>query len=284
MLHSVCQQATGHGVHVHYLHGPAFPERSLNLLQGMIVALGGTMTAHEIAPRRVAGLPVVAEFTVAMWYRVLLPELLPDVDRVLYVDVDTLAVDALAPLWDTDLADAYLGAVTNVFMPHHRHRPETLGLPGRDVYFNSGVLLLNLHEMRRDDCTARLLSIARDRGAALEWPDQDALNLVLGERRVALHPRWNAMNSLRLPWSIEVFGSAVVEEARRSPAIRHFEGPGANKPWAPGCDPRDRKLYYQHRRETPWRGSRLKNELHGRFGAPPRPGLRRARALRRRDA
>ena len=67
-----------------------------------------------------------------MWYRIFLPELLPDVDRVLYLDVDTLAVDSLEPLWATDLGDAPGGAVTNVFMQDRdsRPRPEALGLPG----------------------------------------------------------------------------------------------------------------------------------------------------------
>ena len=65
-----------------------------------------------------------------MWYRIFLPELLPDVDRVLYLDADTIAVDSLAPLWEIDLDDSYLGAVTNVFQANHVHRPAELGLAG----------------------------------------------------------------------------------------------------------------------------------------------------------
>ena len=72
--------------------------------------------------------------------------------------------------------------------------------------------------------------------------DNDALSVVLGERRVRLHPRWNRMNQLDLPWSREIFGERMVSEALRDPAIRHFEGVGDDKPWDPAAAPERRAL------------------------------------------
>ena len=253
MLHSVLCNAGALDVHVHYLHGPRLVSAQRDRIGEMVERGGGTADFVEMADERVAGLPSTPQFTAAMWYRVFLPELLPGVDRVLYLDADTIAVDSLEPLWHTDLTGHWLGAVTNVFQENHRWRPHELGLPGPEVYFNSGVLLLNLAEMRRDGRTDAILDCARTRGDELEWPDQDALNLVLGERRVALHPRWNCMNSvIGFRSAREVFGRRAVRQARRRPAIRHFEGPSENKPWNPGCDPGSRELYARHRRETPW--------------------------------
>ena len=112
---------------------------------------------------------------------------------------------------------------------------------------------MNLALMRSDDRTAALKRCARERLGALLWPDQDALNLVLGERRLDLHPRWNAMNSMRkFPWSGELLEPAAIEEAIRDPAIVHFEGPRENKPWHLLCDHPLRRIYFEHRRETPW--------------------------------
>lgn len=250
MLRSVAVHAEA--VHVHYLHGPGFPARSLRRIERMLGRLGAPFSAYEIAPERIAGLPVLPEFTPAMWYRILLPELLAGEERVLYLDVDTLATDDLAPLWATDLSGHHLAAVTNVLMPQHRGRPASLGL-APEAYFNSGVLLMNLELMRRDDTTAALREYALSRGEALEWPDQDTLNVVLAGTRLPLHPRWNAMNSLRFDWTAEVFGADAVAAARRSPGIRHFEGPDENKPWHPRCGSADRRLYRSHRRRTPWR-------------------------------
>jgi lipopolysaccharide biosynthesis glycosyltransferase len=191
--------------------------------------------------------------TSAMWYRIFLPELLADVDRVLYLDVDTIVLDSLEPLWVVDLADSYVGAVTNVFyMREHAQRAGQLGIEPAD-YFNSGVVLMNLELMRRDDSSRALLDYATGHAPELAWPDQDALNVVLGKRRVALHPRWNCMNSvLQFPWAGDVLGADAVEEARARPAIRHFEGPTVNKPWLVGCESPLREVYFEHRSQTPW--------------------------------
>jgi lipopolysaccharide biosynthesis glycosyltransferase len=259
MLHSVLANARGHEVHVHYLHGPGLARDARAKLARMVEGNGGAIAFLEISGERLAGLPVVEMFTGAMWYRTFLPELLPDVERVLYLDVDTIAVDELGPLWETDLTGSYLAAVTNVFQHDHVHRPASLGLAGTHVYFNSGVLLMNLDAMRRDGSSEAIRQCARERGEELGWPDQDALNLVLGERRVPLHPRWNLMNSMLLfAAGREVFGDGTLEEARRNPGIRHFEGPGDNKPWHYLCERELRELYAEHRSHTPW--PRLRTE------------------------
>jgi lipopolysaccharide biosynthesis glycosyltransferase len=267
MLHSVMAHAGDRAVHVHYLHGPDFPVRSLKRLRRMLEQRRATVQFHEIPDDRVAGLPVVDLFTAAMWYRIFLPELCPEVDRVLYLDVDTIVMDALDPLWGLDLGGYYLAAVSNVFQREHEHRPAALGLSGATSYFNSGVLLMNLEQMRADGCTETLREFAGAGGRELEWPDQDALNVVLGDRRLPLHPRWNVMNSMRFPWSAEVFGRDVLNEALARPGIRHFEGPRDNKPWHYRCERDHLELYRAHRRETPWPRYRLD-------GAPP-PSLRR---------
>ena len=273
LLHSIAEHSSGLDVRVHYLHGPAFPAQDRDAIARMIDGSGIEIAFTEIPPESVAGLPVVAEFTAAMWYRILLPELLPDAERVLYLDVDTIVTDSLTPLLEIDLGGQYLAAVTNVFQREHLHRPRELGLSGPDVYFNSGVLLMNLEEMRRDRCADAMRAYAIENRGRIAWPDQDTLNVVLGSKRVPLHPRWNVMNSFRFPWAAEAFGREALEEALRRPAIRHFEGPSVNKPWHFLFGHDGRELYLRHRRGTPW--PRMKPE-----GRTPRNVARRL--LRRR--
>jgi lipopolysaccharide biosynthesis glycosyltransferase len=245
LLHSAAAHAPD--LRVHYLHAPGLGRRARRRLER---ATGGAIDFHEVAPERVQDLPVREYFTEAMWYRLLLPELLPGVDRVLYLDVDTLVLDDLAPLWATNLDNAYLGAVTNVFQPDHLFHAAELGVRVQD-YFNSGVLLLDLEALRRDDCMPRVRETAAARAGQRGWPDQDALNLVLGSRRAPLHPRWNVMNSvLQFDSAADVFGAEAVEEASRAPAIRHFEGPPANKPWRRGSRTAHRAEWRAHDRAT----------------------------------
>jgi len=268
MMHSVLTHAGA--ARIHYLHSPGLPVATAARLRHMVEARGGTIAFHRIDREAVAGFPSRHRFTPAMWYRLFLPELLPKVERVLYLDCDTVVTDHLDQLWSTDLGEHWLAAVTNVFEPWSGHRPAELGLPGPEAYFNSGVLLLNLEAIRRDGRGEAVRELARSRGDLL-WPDQDALNLVLGERRLPLHPRWNCMNSvLAFPSALDVFGAEAVEEARRRPGIRHFEGPDANKPWHLLCDAPGRSAYFAHRRATPW--PRVRPE-----GVTPLNLVRRAR-------
>jgi lipopolysaccharide biosynthesis glycosyltransferase len=239
---------------VHYLHGPDVSARARRSITEMVAEGGGSVSFHEVDPSRVAGLPTFDYISTTMWYRVFLPELLPEISRVLYLDADTIVVDSLAPLWQIDLGNQLVGAVTNVFQRAEPDQPEQFELRRSDPpYFNSGVLLMNLGPMREQESSAQLLQYARANSDRLGWPDQDVLNHVLGASRYALHPRWNLMNSfLHFPWSEETFGAKTLAEARSNPAIRHFEGPRVNKPWHLLCERGMRDLYRHHRRQTPW--------------------------------
>jgi lipopolysaccharide biosynthesis glycosyltransferase len=276
MLHSVLGQTPAHELSIHFLHGADLPPDAAPSLTEMVERLGGTIEFLEVSEAMVAGLRTRGDFLPAShWYRVFLPQLLPALDKLLYLDVDIIAVDSIVPLWETELGDHYLAAVTNVFQHDHLDRPAQLGLADPRDYFNSGVLLMNLDLMRRDDCTRKLIDYAQSHHELLAWPEQDALNVVLGQRRLALHPRWNAMNSvLTFPSSVDVFGADAVEEARRNPALRHFEGPFANKPWHYMCDDDMRDLYFEHRRQTPWPRVRVEGRTPANVA---RRGLRRLR-------
>jgi lipopolysaccharide biosynthesis glycosyltransferase len=275
LLHSLLEQLDGLELEAHYLHGTDLPVEERRKLERMVTENGGRVVLHEISPDRIRGLPRMERIPQQMWYRTFLPELLPGVDKILYLDADIIAVDSVRPLWETELGDHYLAAVTNVWEPWNLAYVESLAL--EKPYFNSGVLLMNLELMRRDDATGKLLALAAEKGW-LPWGDQDALNIVLGHRRLELHPRWNFMNSLVIfDWAPDVLGEQAVREAVAAPALRHFEGPDANKPWHVLCAyPDDQALYLRHRRATPWGDFELE-------GATRRTRLlRRLRGLRRR--
>jgi lipopolysaccharide biosynthesis glycosyltransferase len=243
MIHSALSH--GEDVAVHVLHGPDLGRRTRRRLARM----DDRVVLHTVAPGAVEGLPVTEYFTQAMWYRLFLADMV-DADRVLYVDCDVIVASPLEPLFATDLSGMHVAAVENVPLPWLSDRAAELGL---ERYFNSGVLLLNLAELRADGALEEVLAFARREAARLVWPDQDALNVVLGARRVALHPRWNVMNALlAFPEGEATFGAQAVAEARNDPGIRHYEGPGANKPWDAEFALPHGELYRDHLRRTPF--------------------------------
>lgn len=253
MLHSLLAQHQDTPVRIDYLHGNDTSPRGRSRLRTMIQRLGADVGFHLVPDDWVQGLPIEGFTGKATWYRIFLPELLGDAPRVLYLDADLLVLDSLLPLWRTPLNGCLVGAVSNVTQRHELGHAEAIGLPNKKAYFNAGVLLMDLELMRAERTTDELRSFSVRNAGHLGWRDQDALNIVLHDRRLALHPRWNCLNSIvNFPWAAEYFSPQVLEEARADPAIRHFEGPSLNKPWHVLCDPALRRLYTEHRRHTPW--------------------------------
>lgn len=279
MLLSALENRGDAALSIHLMHPPELPDDARDALAAMVIEAGGEIDLLEVPDEAVAGFPIEGFILKATWYRVFLPELVPDVDRLISLDSDLLVLDDLAPLWRTELGDNLLAAVANVPQWDHVGRPEAIGLPPGREYFNAGVLLLDLAGMRTEGTTAGLRSLVLANAERLGWRDQDAWNLALSGRRLALHPRWNVMNSTLLyPWAAEVFGARALNEARSNPAIRHFEGPSINKPWHYMCPHEMRELYFDVRRRTPWPRVRVEGRT------PANVARRAARRLRGRPA
>jgi lipopolysaccharide biosynthesis glycosyltransferase len=137
-----------------------------------------------------------------------------------------------------------------------------LGIEDHRTFFNAGVLVLDLERFRAENSRSRLLALAATRAEELAMADQDALNLVFAGRWRALHPRWNAQNTL---WNSpevanELFGETLAAEARQSPAILHFEGPSLCKPWHALNSHLWRDTWWATLARTPWAGTRAEDQ------------------------
>jgi lipopolysaccharide biosynthesis glycosyltransferase len=272
MLHSLLTCHPANSVVIHYLHGPELARQTRDKLQDMVVQSDGEVHFCEIPDRWVTGLPTKGFTRKATWYRTFLPELLPDVSRVLYLDADVLVLETVTPLWGEDISSNTSAGATNVLRPESIDRPNPLDIPSSQGYFNAGVMLMNLDLMRREETSRAVYEYGRAHADELVWRDQDAFNVVVGARREVLHPRWNCMNGMLIfPESADVLGAEAVAEAIENPAIRHFEGPGPYKPWHYLCQREWRDLYRLHRRATPWPRVRLQ-------GRNPQNMWRRARS------
>ncbi|MEQ1438039.1 glycosyltransferase family 8 protein [Fontimonas sp. SYSU GA230001] len=250
MLHSALSQTLPDRCTVHVLHERPIADDERDRLAGVVAGLRGELRWLQLAEDAARGFPD-GGFPRAVWFRVLLPELLPGLERVLYLDSDLIVRQSLVPLWRTDLGGALLGAVTNPLYPFQPPYPQqALGIARPEDYFNSGVLLLDLARMRAEGSARALAQVAATR-PGLWYPDQDALNLVCRDRWHRLHPRWNAQSTFFELSDRDLPVPAVeAAEARTDPAIVHFIGP--LKPWTYLCRHPLRALYAEHARATPW--------------------------------
>jgi lipopolysaccharide biosynthesis glycosyltransferase len=244
-------------VRIHLLHTDTVDPRVLSRLGEMVEEQGGAMRTHTFHEGRLRGLPTHLQGKQGWvtWARVLLPDVLSDLERVVYLDADTLVTDSLEPLWSHELTHP-VGAVANVLDPSMDDR-DALGLRG--AYFNAGVLLIDLERWRSEGVVKELVDFGREHPELVRWSDQDALNSVFDARWDALHPRWNVMNSF-FTWPNAgrlVHGPGRLAEALASPAIVHFEGPEFVKPWHQLSNHPHRRRYRQTLSSTPFAPDRL---------------------------
>ena len=168
-------------------------------------------------------------YTEAASLRLLLPELLPELDRILYLDCDIVVRQDIARLWEeTRLGDNYLAAVYEAAIEGQAERFRALGCdPAR--YFNSGFLLMNLAQMREEKVSERLLEACRV--PYLEFPDQDALNQVCQGRVLPLSPLYNSIRTFFIPKYkpdfVRQYGEGLWEQVQKEATI-HYTG---GKPW-----------------------------------------------------
>lgn len=239
-------------IRVHVLHDGSVTDDDADRLTSM--AELGRVSVQRVDPQGVSQLPALDRFGRIVWYRFLLPQLLPAVDRVLYLDADTLVVDDLESLDQFNLDGFAVGAVPNITLPADQPRVRALGLGAESDFLNTGVLLLDLSQLREEGLVDKMTKAVDALSGRIRWPDQDALNYVLAGSWARLHPRYNVQNSfIECPAeSVEILGADRLDEALSMPAILHFEGPYVCKPWHVLSRHPWRERYRSTLRRTPW--------------------------------
>ena len=245
---------------VHFL-SMGVTEDSLQKLRALCETRGRAFRHYELGDiRRWFDFPVNSRgFAPSALARLFLARVLPeDVDRVLYLDCDTIVMDDLRELWATDMGSCYLGMVTEPTVT--KARRVQLGMPDSQLYFNSGVLLINLKLWRAEDAEGTVLRYYCSKGGDLVAPDQDAINGAFPGRICELAPRYN-YGSIQIyyPWRTQkricaptpFMDEDTYRRGTEKPAIVHFLG--EERPWRAGNHHPYTPEYERFLAMTPWK-------------------------------
>ena len=167
--------------------------------------------------------------------------------KILYLDADMVVVSEVRALWDIDLGEWMIAAVT---IPRSG-RCRALGIPEQYGYFNSGVLLINLTRWRSEGLRDRLLAYIADNSDKIVDVDQDVLNACLYAQRLPLPYVWNAI----VPFFLDYHPLGISDEelgaVRQHARIVHFNS--VSKPWHYLCQHPRRAEYWKYLDKTAWR-------------------------------
>ena len=198
--------------------------------------------------------------------RLFLGSFLPiDVERVLYLDCDTLCHGDLHEFWDTDLGENYCGAVTDAVGEHYY---ELFNMNKTSRYCNSGIVLFNLKRWRQDKLEEKVADYVRAKNGFVFFMEQSVMNILLQDKIKILHPKYNtytlisALSFQEQRWlrhCKRFYSKQECDEARLNPRLIHLTNLFLIKgrPWIEGNTHPYKDIFMSYRMLTPWKDEPL---------------------------
>lgn len=186
------------------------------------------------------------------YYRLIIPEIIPEWDKILYSDVDVIFRDDLSAVYQTDLSEYYLAGVDNCSFLRpavQEYLKDELNLDYRKGYYYAGNLIINSALQRKDGMVERFKKLARNQ---YKQQDMDILNIACNGHIKKLSPFYCLTNyiyelivtrrkDMLLEYSEKELSYALDK------GIIHYNG---QKPWQGYCPNFD--IWWEYYRKSPF--------------------------------
>ena len=200
-----------------------------------------SMSFHYINPKIFKDAPHNKKsWTELVYYRLLIPELFQEYDKVIYCDVDVLFMGDLQEAYCIDLQGYEMAAVPveenkKDSMICHKYFPENTN---KHIYISS-FLVMNCKLMREENTVKKFHSVIKTIGNRLKFFDLDTLNIAC-DRFLPLPFNYGVFYSITHFDNIEyaseykfltsIYSKKQLEEAKQNPIFIHYAGK-LGKPW-----------------------------------------------------
>ena len=178
---------------------------------------------------------VISEsISTSAYYRLLLPSLLPFIDKIIYCDCDMINFEDLSNLYNIELKD-------NIFfkgiLDYYSHRNELFEFHiYTDIYINSGILLINLKSLRENEIEKEFIEFSEIH--YLKHHDQTVINAVCSKNIEKIPIKYGIFNFESYNDLVKYneeqiknyrYNENELKEAYYNPVMLHYAG--FNKPW-----------------------------------------------------
>ena len=130
--------------------------------------------------------------TYTVYFKLLIPIIFPDFERVIYLDSDTLIFKDLSEMFNLPFNNNYI-----LGYPFHTPWMVTINHKHPKIYINAGVLLININKIRRDNKDFELIDFTRKYSKRLFFLEQDGINFVY----------YKKMGLLPLKYGVYLYGN-----------------------------------------------------------------------------
>lgn len=212
-------QAHPENIVIHCMVAPH--TRGKRKIKKIIVGRGGHLVWRVVSPREnpYRGYDY-SRWSPVIFYRLFAYRVFPHLDKILYLDSDTLIRADLTKLYNTDISKFAMGAVRDMAPTEIAQNPNGQYVLNfisehlkHNLYINSGVLLMNLPRMR--ECESDMLGVR----IKLTYPDQDILNVALDGKIRELPLKNNFIPEIYVS---SKFNQRNIRAAQKHATIHHF--------------------------------------------------------------
>ena len=185
----------------------------------------------KIDPKKFKNFPNNASWPIVVYYRLLIHDLIPKYDKIIWSDVDVLFKKDLAQIYNLDIRDNYWAGVIA------EKNSETDGFHKRfeenknEFIFMSGFMVINAKKMREDNMTQKFFDTIKKFDKRLKMFDLEVL--ILSCDKIAFVPfEYCVLENIyediktakEYPWLSKVYSYKELENAVNNPIIIHYAG------------------------------------------------------------
>ena len=238
-------------INLHILYNDTRHER-LDILKKHFSGSSIQLFFYKVDVSEFSYLPIriTDHVTISTYFRLLLPEILKDIDSVLFLDCDILINGDLTEVLAMELDTHAIAAVKDVVVDLIHHKKQDLGIPDDKIYFNAGILKMDLKKFRQREISKLILDKIKENPGKYDFWDQDALNEFFKGEFLKLGYKYNVQSELF--FSEQLKNDPDIADAVKKPVIVHFCGNGVSKPWFYHNFHPSKHLYYQYLSRTPF--------------------------------
>lgn len=186
---------------------------------------------------------------------------LPDLDRVVHIDCDTVVHGSLKDLWEMDMSHATIAGASDCLSDEYRLN---IGLRSDEAYVNAGVLVMNLQRIRQLGLEKRFLEYIEEKSQFLTYVDQEVLNACVPEdEKIVLSLRYNSYSILHyltyrqlkcMRHAKNIFSEQEFQDAVNNPIVLHYTGCflEGTRPWIEGDKHPKKFVFDKYKEDSQW--------------------------------
>lgn len=192
---------------------------------------------------------------------------LTELEKVIYLDCDSIIEDSFVNLWNLNIDNYYVAGVQDTVNEFYK---TSIGLDKNFRYINAGFLLINLVQWRKNNLENQFLKFIDKYKGSVPHHDQGTLNAICKEHILILEPKYNVQcpmyqftckEILKMDNISRYYFQDEIDYAKHNPCFIHFTNGFYNRPWNKKCTHPMKDLYLSYLQKSPWKDKILDGEL-----------------------